>query len=237
LTGVYGASIQGFSSPSMLFFAQGNKLPFALLGTASAAGFSVQSFLLVSRGTWAPQDEPGWVYNSFEYPTGPAYPNTVVGHQVQVSHHPEVPLLAGTITRSSGTWPFSGGAVQFSNYNFATPMPVSEVVGHWDLLDLAGNPVVIDIDDQGSVEGSYQTCALTGSAMPASSRKGYLTLSVSLDASTCPSRPGTAPRAYQGFVLAYALSGGLRQMVLYGLAQWEGPHFPEADSILAIGAR
>lgn len=62
---------------------------------------------------------------------------------------------------------------------------------------------------------------------------------MSLDANTCPSRTGTAPVSvqYLGFVLAFELTSGVRQMVLEGAANWEGSLFPEADLILAYGVR
>lgn len=234
-SGIYGASITGFTSPSMLYFAMKNQLPFALLGTASADGFRVQSFLLVSQtgATWTPQDEPGWVYNSFEYPA--ASSASIVGYAVQASHNPRGPSLSGTMTRSSGTWRFSGGPLEFSNYSFNAPMVVSEALGHWALRDLYGNPFVIDIDDKGGVSGSYKACALAGSVAPDAGKKGYLTMSISLVASTCPASVEAPPVPYKGFVMSYALPGGLRQMVLYGLARWEGPAFPGEDSVLAVG--
>jgi hypothetical protein len=237
-SGIYGGAIQGFASPKMLYFAAG-QLPFALLGVASPTGFSVQSFLLISRtgASWTPAGEPGWVYNSFEYVAGPTFPDAVVGYSVQVTHNPATPSLTGTMSSRSGSWQISGGRVEYSDYDFNRAMSVSEVVGQWDLRDLANGPARIDIDAQGGVSGTYQGCAMAGSVAPAADHKGYLRLSVSLDSATCPSRFGTAPVPYQGFVVAYRLSGDVRQMVMHAGAQWEGPNFPEADSMLALGVR
>jgi len=231
--GIYGASIEGFSSPSMLFFAKSDT-SLALLGVASATGFEVQTYMITTRGSWMPAAEPGWWYNSFAYPTGPEFGNSVQGYWVTATHHPETPSLSGTMVRSSGSWRFSGGPVEYSSYNFNEPMPASEAAGHWELRDLADNPVVVDIDEQGSVQGSYQGCTLAGSVAPPASNKGYLSLSVTLDGATCPNRYPTAPVPYKGFAVVFPLSSGLRQSVLYGFAEWGGM---DADALLATGVR
>lgn len=231
--GIYGARVEGFASPSMMYFALNDGRAIALLGDAGPTGFGLQSVMYVTLGSWAPTAEPGWTYNTFAYQAGPGFGDNVVGYRVQASHVPSRPSLSGTMTRSSGAWHFVGGPMAYSNYDFNATLSVSEVVGRWNLREVAGNDLVLDIDALGRLSGRFQGCSLSGTVAPASTRKGYLSLSLSLD-TTCPSMPDGVPVPFEGFVAVYTLSSGLQQMVLHGAAYWGQM---DAAGIMALGVR
>jgi len=146
------------------------------------------------------------------------------------------PAVTGSLhyRDQTATYELSGGAVQGSSYSYDRPASVADAAGAWNLTDLQANNAALSVVPDGGFSGTYQGCTLTGTMKPTWRGVNLMDLQATLTA--CPaSRTNTLSLPYKGFAVAFPMTVGGTQLLIYATAfdeiTWNG------DTVVAIGRR
>jgi hypothetical protein len=225
LLGAFGGTITGGTSPDLLFVVRDDGTKLGFYGTNTSAGFSVAGYTYSGAGSWTSGSNPA-VYNGRDWGHGG------LSVYVDATYDIAVPSLSGSIRSATESVSFAGGPIPGSSYNFSLPASVATVVGSWNMTDEAGHGATLQIAADGSVAGRYQACNLVGAVKPAASGLNVLSLQLSLDRASCPSRWQTLD-GYVGFALAYPMTAGGTQLIVWA----ETNNGVDSDFVLASGRR
>ena len=200
--GVYGGTLTGSTSNAFDLLVLENGDYWALYGTGSSSTLHIAGFVqgsgVSNNGTFAST-------NAKDFGFSPA-----VAGMVNATYNATTPSISGTVTNSSGTVRFNGGAVAGSLYNYNTPASVATIAGAWTLTSIDGSLVTLDVASNGAFTASSGGCSYTGTVAPRASGKNVFSVSMTFGAAPCALAGQTAT----GMAVAYPLSNGQTQLVV-----------------------
>lgn len=226
---VVGGTIDRAENPSFILVQPGDGTGWLFYGpdlgsTSRALGY------IYSHGGYATNGDGVW-YNATDSAQAFGY-----GASLQVAVDPYARTVAGSLRYQGGTTAHrvSGGPVPGTDYRYDRPANVAEAVGDWILTDLQANSVSLSVRPDGGFSGTYQGCNLTGRLTPAGGNANRMDLLATL--TSCPaSRTGTLSLPFSGFGVAFPMTTGGMQLLMFATAFDEATW--DSDRIFAIGRR
>jgi hypothetical protein len=223
--GVFGGTIARGSESDLLLVVREDGTKLGIYGTITSTAFRIAGYFY-SGGDWRSGSDPT-VYNGRDWGRGGS------SVYVNASYDSTTPSLLGTIRSVTETLSFAGGPIQGSSYNFNMPATVAGVVGSWNLTDEGGQSATLTIAADGSLVGQYQGCSMTGVVQASDSGKNFLKLGLSFNMASCSNAWYTLDLPHHGFVLAYPLTAGGTQLIMW-VETNDGVDF---SKVLAAGRR
>jgi hypothetical protein len=223
--GVFGGAILRGSDADLLLVVREDGTKLGIYGTNTPTSFSIAGFLAIG-GDWRSGSDPT-VYN------GKDWGRNGLNVYLDASYDIAMPSLSGTIRSTTETLSFTGGPIPGSTYNFNMPATVAGVAGSWNLTDDEGRAATLNIAADGNLAGQYLGCSVTGVVKPSDSGKNLLNLGLSFDKASCPENPYLLDLPHHGFVLAYPLTAGGTQLIVWA----ETNNGIDFSKVLAAGRR
>jgi len=146
---------------------------------------------------------------------------------------PATPTVAGSLRSLDGKTPpraFSGGPVPGSTYKPRAVPLIYDVAGHWTIYDAAGGPGHLLVGSDGTLEGSYQGCAIRGAVQPAADGSNLFDVHLTVRACFDAHLRG---EEYVGYLVVLPSAGGGAKVLFYA----EGTDWMTLFYLLAAGER
>jgi hypothetical protein len=200
--GAYGGSLTGSAySAFQLLVLDGGEY-WAMYGDESSSQFFVAGFV---QGTGSSDDGTFSSGNARDFIEAPAVRGTLS------ATYTATPTVNGTVSNSTGSIGFSGGAIAGSLYNYSTPATIATVAGAWSLQSLTGETVSLNIGSGGTFNATASSgCNFSGTVVPRPSGKNVFNVSLTFAGAPC-ALPGTSGT---GIAVAYPLATGHTQLIV-----------------------
>ena len=229
--GVFGGTLSDEQEYDLLYVVMHDGTKVGFFGTDWSGSFRLVGSWASYRSTWSWISLDGKQSGMFngDYRGEPAY--------VAVSFDMAVPRLSGQVKAGQltpRTVSFVGGVIPGSGYRFDAPSSLGQAAGPWQLADVAGNPMVLEIAADGGLKGSYRGCSLSGIVKPSEGGENALAIAFDFDQPVATCQPDLENSAdYGGFAIALPMdSGGTRLLLHVGSsAGWNWM------SVAAVGQR
>jgi hypothetical protein len=220
---VAGGNITGATYPSFILIQPGNGARLLFYGPDLAASAALTGFVYAGSDPWCSGSDPK-TYNGIDRGG-----NNEERVYLRTTVDSAGPSVSGSVRYPSATRSISGGPLPGSASATPAPLVVGDIQGTWSLTDRRGSSASLIVASDGTVSGTVNNCAFSGTVqVPAA---GMLPLSLTL--SRAPCNGTTLDMPYLGFALAYRLAGGGLQLLIWAEAN-NGVDF---DNVLAIGRR
>lgn len=223
--GVFGGTIARGSDADLLLVVREDGTKLGIYGTNTSTSFRIAGYLYIG-GEWRSSADPT-VYN------GRDWGRNGLSVYFDASYDIATPSLSGTIRSATETLSFAGGPIPGSSYNFNMPATVAGVVGSWNLTDEKGQALTVNIAADGSLAGQYLGCSVTGVVKPSDAGQNILDLGLSFNKASCPENWSLLDLPHDGFVLAYQLTAGGTQLIVWA----ETGNGVDFSKVLAAGRR
>ena len=137
---------------------------------------------------------------------------TVLSGTLNTKYVPKT-SLNGTVTEGPIEYKFVGSTtLTNSTYSYDASAKLANVVGSWNLTDLLGKPVTLNVAANGGFTGSSNGCSFSGAMKPRASGKNIFDFSLTFGAAPC----SLAGQGASGIAVEYPLSNGRRQLLVAG---------------------
>lgn len=220
---VAGGSITGATYPSFILIQPGNGTRLMFYGPDLAASATLTGFIYAGSDTWCSGTDPK-TYNGIDRGG-----NNEERVYLRTTVDSTGPSVSGSVRYPGVTRSISGGPLPGSASTTPAPVVVDDIQGTWSLIDRRGNSASLIVATNGTVSGTINNCAFSGTVQAPAA--GMVPLSLAL--SRAPCNGTTLDMPYLGFALAYRLAGGGLQLLIWAEAN-NGVDF---DNVLAIGRR
>lgn len=118
----------------------------------------------------------------------------------------------GSVSEGSSTATFTSAPVKSQLYNYDTAATLSNITGAWNLTDLHGTPVSLNVASSGAFTGSSNGCSFSGTIKTHASGKNIFDMTLTFGTGPCR----LSGKTLNGVGIDYAVTNGKKQLVLAG---------------------
>jgi len=200
--GVYGGTLTGGSNNAFELLVLENGEFWALYGTGTAAGLSVEGFI---QGNGASDNGTFSSPISKDFGFAPAKAATI-----NATYNATAKTISGSSITGLGNVSFSGGPLAGSTYDYNTPAALSTITGLWTMTDPEGETIALNVGTNGAFSGIGSGCTFTGSMVPRPSGKNVFNVTLTFGGAPCD-LPG---QSASGVAVTSPMSGGHAQLAV-----------------------